>query len=154
MHDRNDELCTDSDSQLTEILGTASQTTTMACEGNSPYAAITDEFLGERIAEACKRHSESMSWRVFGGPHSAVWKNSEPSEQSRLSEIHGFEQDYMATSLQTINDCLVDNCTPNTLKESRKELRQNLNQQIIGDCGPIEDIIGINAAQMATNLDT
>ena len=92
----NDELCTDSDSQLTEILRTASQTTTMACEGNSPYAAITDEFLGERIAEAWTRHSESC-FEVLG-PHSAVWKDSEPSEQSCLSEIHGFEQDYINVS--------------------------------------------------------
>ena len=149
----NDELCTSSDAQLTDILETASSIGALACEEDNPYGSITNEYLGERIAEACQSHAESMAWRVYGGPHNAVWTEGDEETQTCLTQVHSFEQEYVTASLQTINYCLSAECTPSDLQASRKALRQTLNQQLIGECGPIEDTIGIDAAQLAENLD-
>ena len=83
-----------------------------------------------------------------------VWEQGDAQTQSCLLHLHEVEQRYIESSLQTINECLSDDCTPASLTESRKALRQQYNQEFLGECSPIEDTIGINSTHLLKNLDT
>ena len=151
---QNGELCGATDPTLQSILSAFESMVEEDCSEDNPYTPITLENSIKRMSTTCESHARAAAWRVFGGPQTDLWEQGDSQTQSCLVQFHEIEQQYIETSLQTINDCLIDDCTPESLTESRKSIRQQYNQEFLRECSPIEDTIGINASYLLKNLDT
>ncbi len=147
-------LCNSSDADLLSIIDSLESSVSDECGEENPYSPITIDNVATRISKACETQSRSAAWRVFGGPQAEVWTQGDAQTQSCLTQFHEVEQRFLEASLQTVNDCLFEDCTPASLGNSRKELRQQYNQEFLGECSPIEDTLGINATHLLKNLDT
>ncbi len=150
----SDELCSNDDTELTSILNSLEQIPSEECNDENPYEPIGLDQLGPRLTAACKSHSEAMAWRVFGGPHVEVWKETETENRECLLNIYEEERSFAKASLQAINSCLEEECTPASLKETRGSISQETNLALLGECSPIEDTIALNSAHLITNLET
>lgn len=150
----NGTLCDSDDPELVSVLGILESSVDKECSENNPYSPITLENTKTRLSTACETHSRSAAWRVFGGPQVDVWAQGDAQTQSCLIDFHDLEQRYIDASLQTVNECLAEDCTPVSLNESRKSLRQQYNQELLGECSPIEDTLGLNSSYLLKNLDT
>ena len=147
-------LCDSSDTELSEIINSLESVVGGECSEDNAYSPITLDNATTRLSKACESHSRAVAWRVFGGPQVDVWAQGDEATQSCLVDFHEVEQRFVDASLQTVNDCLNANCTPTSLNESRKALRQQYSQEFLGECSPIEDTLGINATHLLKNLDT
>ena len=71
-----------------------------------------------RIQNSCASESQSMGWRVYGGPQGSVWGKASSEDKICLQEAHEQGMAFVDEALSTTNTCLANICDSSDLDMS------------------------------------
>jgi hypothetical protein len=148
----DDQNCSQDDSKLQQSIHILEETISQSCQDRDFGNLSVSDLVG-RMQNACVSESNSMGWRVYGGPQGAVWKEVSTEEQVCLQKTHEQGISFVNDSLSDINICLQESCDVTTLEEQRQDLKDSFQEKIDQDCGNLQDLIAIDSQTYMERLE-
>lgn len=122
-------------SALDGSLQTLRNSVLRTCRDKS-FGKLSAQDLADRVASACASHTDSMGWRVFGGPHAAVWKQSDAKGKACLTAAHDESVKLAGASLALYQGCIkTSTCDVETLSAARASLVSSAVKSLEAPCG-------------------
>jgi len=134
--------CSSEDTKIQKILDDVHTEITSSCK-DVQFGQLSLSGLIGRIQTSCASESQSMGWRVYGGPQGAVWEEASSEDKICLQEAHEQGMAFVDEALSTTNTCLANICDSSNLDISSLTLSSQ--EQIDQSCPNLEDIIAIDS---------
>ncbi|MAQ19868.1 MAG: hypothetical protein CMN30_34325 [Sandaracinus sp.] len=109
-------------------------------------AAQTVVAAQERLTAACEAESDSLVWRVVGGPQGAVVAGASEAQASCLAVAFDEANALLGETLDAIDECLGGTCDPAAFATERAALEDGAREAITAACPSLSGAIAVDVA--------
>ena len=149
---QTDAPCLDGNEAQASALSQLEETLDDRC-AEGEFGTLSQEGLTGRLQNACSSEASSMAWRVYGGPHGAVWEDADDATRACLQEAHQLGTSLVDSSLALTGACLANGqCDPDHVTTMRAAAEASAASAVADACPQLATIIAIDASTYVDRL--